>query len=115
MCHTPRSNQESTCWNSHLGLFLPASFPERAEPDLCSQLLWIPHLLLTQPTTPLLPPRHKPLPTSHLGALQLPGDPSHDVHGISTPDSNADASQATAIRGVGISANQKNPRVCIVF
>lgn len=70
----------------------------------------------TRPTNhPSAAPQHKPLPTSHLGALQLPGDPSHDVHGISTPDSNADASQATAIRGVGISANQKNPRVRIVF
>lgn len=57
----------------------------------------------------------EPFPTPHLGALQLPGDPSHDVHCVSTPNSNADGPKATAIGGVGISANQKNARVCIVF
>ena len=77
---------------------------------------------LVGPTSPTRPTNHpsaatptQALPTSHLGALQLPGDPSHDVHSISTPDSNADASQATAIGGVGISADQTNPRVGIVF
>lgn len=64
---------------------------------------------------PLQPPWTESFPAPHLGALQLPGDPSHDVHSISTPNSNADAAQATAIGGMGISANQKNPRVCIVF
>lgn len=92
-------------------LSLPPS--QRAEPMLSAP---VGPTSPTRPTNhPLLSPRYEPLPTSHLGALQLPGNPSHDVHSISTPDSNADAPQATPIGGVGISANQKNPRVCIVF
>lgn len=99
---------------SHSCLFtLP--LPKRSKSELFPHLTWSQRPYASPPTTALQPPPEEPFPTPYLGALQLPGDPGHDVHCISTPDSNADAPQATAIGGVGISANQKNPRVRVVF
>lgn len=95
-------------------LIYPRLPSKRFEADLVTHPLH-PRLPFIPTKHPLQPPWTESFPTPHLGALQLPGDPGHDVHSVGTPNSNADAAQASAIGGMGISANQKNPRVCIVF
>lgn len=116
MCHVPCVTFQpgSSLLEFLFLLIYPRLPPKRFEADLVTHPFH-PHLPFIPTKHPLQRPWTESFPIPHLGALQLPGDPSHDVHSISTPNSNADATQATTIGGMGISANQKNSRVCIVF
>mmetsp|Transcript_11978 Transcript_11978/g.32744 ORF Transcript_11978/g.32744 Transcript_11978/m.32744 type:complete len:250 (-) Transcript_11978:514-1263(-) len=55
------------------------------------------------------------LHANHLGALQLPGQASHDVHRISAAYTNGSHAQAASIRGVGVRANHEEARNGIVL
>lgn len=112
MCHAPARKPKHLRARSPFLLIYPSLSPQR---DWGLNYSLIPFGVSQAPIHPHQPPLKERFPTPHLGALQLPGDASHDVHCISTPNSDADAPQATAIGGMGISTNQKNPRVRIVF
>lgn len=47
--------------------------------------------------------------------LELPGDSCHDIYSISSSDSDADSTKPTAIRCVGICANQHDSRIGVVL
>lgn len=55
------------------------------------------------------------LHANDLGALELPGDARHHVHGISAADANADTAEAAAVGRVRVRTNHQKARVHIVL
>mmetsp|Transcript_41547 Transcript_41547/g.106288 ORF Transcript_41547/g.106288 Transcript_41547/m.106288 type:complete len:369 (-) Transcript_41547:81-1187(-) len=45
------------------------------------------------------------LNADHLGALQLPGQPSHDIHGVRAAHTDRAHAEATSVGGMGVRAN----------
>lgn len=52
---------------------------------------------------------------THFRTLELPGDASHDVHGVGTTHSDADAAEATAVWCVRICTDQHDSRIGVVL
>lgn len=51
----------------------------------------------------------------HLGTLELPGDPCHDVHGVRSSHADADGAQAAAVWRVGVCADEHHAGVGVVL
>ena len=47
------------------------------------------------------------LDTNHLGALELPGDVRHHVHGVSAANTDTETAEASAIGGVRVCADHQ--------
>lgn len=55
------------------------------------------------------------LDTDNLGGLELPGEVSHDIDGISTTDTNGELTKTTSVGGVGVGTNQESTGESVVL
>ncbi len=52
---------------------------------------------------------------TYFGTFEFPRDSSHDIHGISSSNTNTDGTQSPTVRSVGVCTNQHHSRIGVIL